>query len=190
MRFIENMDLAILDRMYQRIADWIQDKYGVSHQSLACIAYLYVSAFCLFSSVLAWYADYYTSHGLYAIAAMLSSAILTGIKTRFVIKEFRRLESKTGSALLLNKWRQDPYARFLRLMLFCMSVNHSVGNIIFFALVLVSGNLTLKIFSGFLVYQVGLIAFGSMEYLAACTPKPPKPKIEMIPAYLQTSFSS
>lgn len=163
---MERIDNFCIDRIFQPIADWLQDLTRRSTYYLAACSYAGISLISLLLS----YLHFGGSVLLSLIYFLCSFVAMSPIRTQ--IRRDNNLHEHPSK--VVENDRHDSVLVILRPVLVCMFV--AVG-IPYIVKKLYADTLTLADIIGE-IFSILLIA---AYYFAACTPKPPAPKKQEVP---------
>ena len=158
MNLLQKLDLAILDGLFQKIADWVNNRWGKSCFWLARVNYWIV--IIAWAAEIAFYREKLSIHSVFFV--------LFSIGALWRIGEWEKMEKnplESAAQRVLNPERISPFSRLIRLF----NVFFLPFNIEWFVDFFAQGDVKA------LLIATNQFAFFCAFYFAACTPKPPSP---------------
>jgi len=159
MKFLIDPDLALLDQVFQRIADWTTQEWGKSCFWLSNLC-MWLMLICALGDLYFFVKDIKGTIGYVILSVVALGAIRFGEK-----KDAEK--EKMIQSRVMNSRRNKLYYRFVRIAM----LSFAISNWISFALVELGweqrgSNLWRALYFSFLVMSF---------YFDSCTPKPPNP---------------
>lgn len=174
MQFLEKLDLAILDGFFQKIADWVNDRWG---KSCFWLAKLCSWLFLVVATIGQLWAYIYGSAVFGDDQKWMSLAVLAvlGFGQLYRIREMEKLDQNEWSLRELRAY--NPQRQFIPWGFSRIFFLFVMGSALIVVLIIIPAK---TLYDGWeLFHMVGTIAaalsFTGSFYFVACTPKPPSP---------------